>query len=77
MNKICLYLCFCCARKRKNVQNILLDEGMKVIKENLDLLNIFQKISKMKENDEIKEQMIDMSQECKYNLQSIDIEKEI
>ncbi len=74
MNKICLYLCFCCARKRKNIQNILIDEGMKVIKEYLDIINIFKKIhklEKMKENNEIKEEIIEMTEECKNNLSII------
>ena len=40
-NKFCTYCCFLCIRKRKNMQNVLLDEGMKVITEKLDILNLF------------------------------------
>ena len=41
---------------------------MRIVKENLDIMNIFKKIykvEKIKENDEIKETIINMSEECK------------
>ena len=43
-SKMCIYLCFLCVRKRKNIQNILLDEGMKVITEKLDIMNLFKNL---------------------------------
>ena len=44
MNYCCIYFWFCFARKKKNIQNILLDECMNIIIENLDIMNIFKKI---------------------------------
>ena len=39
-----IYFGFLFIRKRKTIENILLDEGMSVIKEKLDIFNIFDKI---------------------------------
>ena len=71
-NKFCLYLCFCCVRKRKNVENVLIDEGMKIITEKLDLMNLFKILYKEEKNQTIiqkKFEVIDMSEKCKYELQ--------
>ena len=76
INKCILCLCFLCFKKRKNVQNILLDEGMAIITQYLDVINIFKKLFRdgkiqetlQKENDDI----IDMSEECLYKLNKID-----
>ena len=46
INKFCLYFCFLCVRKRKNMENILLDEGMKIIIKKLDIINIFKNLCK-------------------------------
>ena len=54
-----------CAKRRKNVQNILLDEGMAVIAQNLDVVNIFNKIYRDgKFEDIIKNNSLKMSDEC-------------
>ena len=71
LNWFFLYCCFCCVRKRKNLQNILIDEGMDLIKKNLDLQNIFKKmqiVDNMEDNIKIKWHIVDMSEECKYNM---------
>ena len=56
MNKAYVILSFCFIRKRKNVHNILLDEGMKIFSENMDIINVFKKSmelgEKSKENIE-------------------------
>ena len=44
INRTCLYICFFYVRRRNNLQNILLNEGMKLIIEKLDLLNLFRTI---------------------------------
>ena len=67
--KICC--CFLCARKFKNIQNILLDEGMRIIMEKLDIIYMFKNImkeDKIQENYDFKSIQIDMSDECKKNL---------
>ena len=69
-NKFCTYFCFLCVRKRKNIQNVLLDEGMKIITEKLDLMNIFKKLyrdEKLQEKENISD-VIEMSDKCKKNL---------
>ena len=38
MKCYCVYFWFCFARKKKNIQNLLIDEGMKVIIEKLDII---------------------------------------
>ena len=67
-------LCFLCARKRKNIQNILLDEGMKIIIEKLDIINVFKKLyrdEKLQSKIETKEEIIEMSEDCKKNLHDL------
>ena len=77
LNRACIYCCFLCARKRKNLENILLDEGINIICEKLDLINLFQKISKIDNLENIQEKVGDnniysiMSNECKENLLSL------
>lgn len=74
VNKFYIYLCFLCARKRKNIQNILLDEGMKIIIEKLDIMNLFNKIyrdEKLQEKLDEKDEYIEMSDECKTKLYEI------
>ena len=43
INKACIYLCFCCVRRQNSIQNILLNEGMDLISQRLDVFNIFEK----------------------------------
>jgi len=69
LNKCCIYLCFLCAKRMKNAQNILINEGMSVITQNLDILNIFNKIYRDgKIEDIIKNHTIKMSDECIHRL---------
>ena len=67
------YLCFICLRKRKTMQNFLIDEGMRLVSQYLDVINLFKKsfretllIEKIKE-----ENVIEMSDECKENVQKV------
>ena len=71
INRACLYICFFYVRRRKNLQNILLNEGMKLIIEKLDLLNLFRTIYRdEKIHLKIKnEDLINMSKMCKKNLE--------
>lgn len=70
INKICIYLCFLCVRNRKNTENILLNEGKKLIMEKLDIRNIFKKLYRDDENLN-DEKGINMSETCKNSLQEI------
>jgi len=49
--KICC--CFLCARKFNNFQNLLLDEGMEIIMQKLDILYIFKKIVREEKMEKI------------------------
>ena len=75
LNKIFLCFCFCCARKTKNIKNFLLEEGMSIIKDNLDVLNIFKKLfrdGKLQEKFKNKEDdTIGMSDECSKQISNI------
>ena len=74
LNKLCVYFCFFLVRKRKNIQNILLDEGIQIIHEELDISNIFKKLHKEKGNKDIKDNndnIINMSYKCKKNLEKV------
>jgi hypothetical protein len=74
VNRFYASLCFLCARKRKNIQNILLDEGMKIIIEKLDIINVFKKLyrdEKLQSKIETKEEIIEMSEDCKKNLHDL------
>ena len=66
--------CFLFVRKRRNLDNVLLDEGINLICEKLDVLNLFDKIYKAEQTQEkVEENDIYevMSKECKMNLLSI------
>ena len=74
INKACLYCCFLFARKRKNLDNVLLDEGINLVCEKLDVLNLFDKIYKVEQTlEKVEENDIFevMSKECKIKLLSI------
>ena len=73
INRTCLYICFFYVRRRNNLQNILLNECMKLIIEKLDLLNLFRTIYRdEKIHLKIKnEDLIDMSKICKKSLDVI------
>ena len=71
INRAYIYLCFCCIRKRKKIYNYLLDEGMNIISEKIDIFNIFDKMYKYEEITEKVEinKTIKMSDICKLKLQ--------
>ena len=74
MNRACIYCCFLCVRRRKNVENILLDEGINIICERLDVINIFHKIYRIENMEHIQKKVggnyiySPMSNECKTKL---------
>ena len=45
-NKFCFYLLFFCYTKRKKKENIFLEEGVNIIRRNLDIIKIFKEINK-------------------------------
>ena len=68
-NKTCIYLCFCCVRRQKSIQNILLNEGMDLISQRLDIFNIFEKMYKYEQkNEPLDNRIIPMSYECRRKI---------
>ena len=67
------YFCFLFIRKFKNMQNVLLDEGMKLITDELDIRNIFKNMLLIKKCNEqyILEDKLKMSEECQKKLTNI------
>ena len=73
MSRAWLYICFLCVRRRKIIQNVLLDEGMNIISNKLDIFNIFDSLCmEEKINEKLwKHECIEMSDECKARLERI------
>ena len=72
-SKVDKFVCFFCTRKRKNLQNILIDEGMELVSEYLDVINIFKRahlenklLGKIDNED-----FIETSDECKKGVQKV------
>ena len=71
INKFFIVFAFCCIRKRKNVNNYVLEEGLRLIGKRLDIINIFKRLYYdekaqkfyMKDSEEIA-----MSAKCKEKL---------
>ena len=71
-NKFCKYFCFFYTRKRKQLENTLLDEGMKIVIDQLDIMNIFRKIYRNDLQDSLrKEEVFEMSETCKIYLHNL------
>ena len=71
INNFFVIFAFCCIRKRKNVNSYILEEGLNIIKERLDILNIFKKLyceEQILEVYKIKKNEIKMSDDCKIKL---------
>ena len=81
INKIFIYLCFCCIRKRKDINSILLNECINIIIEKLDILNIFRKLHydeiMQVKSTSFKEDTIVISDICRQRLQNLQKNNEI
>ena len=67
VNKLFLCFCFFCIKKRKNIKNILIEEGIRMVKEKLDIFYLFRKLFR----DENIEDKFEMSDKCKQNIKEI------
>ena len=75
LNKFFVHICFCCIRLPKNMNNILLDEGMRVIVEQLEIFNLFMKLykeEKYQRNIDLKAYQIEMSDEFKKHYKELE-----
>ena len=74
ITRACIYLFFCCARRRKIMQNILIDEGMFIISQRLDVFNIFEQLyknEKILDKEKVKKtDIIEMSDICKLKMKT-------
>ena len=73
IKRSCIYFLFCYVRRRKTTENILLDEGMSIIAEKMDIFNIFEKMFKYEEIKVINKKIIEMSDESKIKLKNLDL----
>ena len=75
LNRACVYLLFCYARRRKIIDNVLIDEGMDFISKRLDIFNLFETIYKVElRNEKLNNKIISMSDECKARLKLLELE---
>ena len=71
INKFFIVFAFCCIRKRKNINNYVLAEGLNLIEKRLDVFNIFKRLyydEKVQRSYMIGEEEFAMSEECKEKL---------
>ena len=71
INKFFIVFAFCCIRKRKNINNYVLVEGLNLIGKRLDVFNIFKRLyydEKVQRSYMIGEEEFAMSEECKEKL---------
>ena len=72
LNRACIYLWFCFARRRRITDNVLLDEGMDIISRRLDIFNLFEKMYKAEQrNEPLLNKTFSMSSECKRCLKLV------
>ena len=71
INLGCIYFCFCCARKKKNYQNLMLDEGMKMVIDEIDLFTMFKKLYNIKNKILYNEKCISMPKYLSVNLEEL------
>ena len=72
INKFFIIFAFCCIRKRKNINNYVLDEGLDLIAKRLDILNIFKRLyydEKIQKNYMNETEEFTMSDVCKKKLE--------
>ena len=69
LNKLHFLLCYIFTKRKKNMKNILLEEAIRIIKDKLDIQNIFKKIYLQEINSlDINKNYIEMSDECKNKI---------
>ena len=76
LNNFLVYFGFCFIRKRKNVDNVLLDEGLSIITEKLDILNILKNLllnENIQKNIKCEFEEIKFSEECSKTLEELNV----
>ena len=69
VNKCFNCLCFLCARRKKSLENTLIDEGMGIVMDKLDIINLFRiLLIDEKTKEKLKTETFEMSDACKVNI---------
>ena len=72
LNRACIYLWFCFVRRNRNINNVLINEGMDLISRRLDIFNIFEKMNKAEErNEPLLNKIFSMSDESKRGIKLV------
>ena len=74
INIFCTYLCFCCRRNKEVLTNTLFEESMEIIREKLDILNIFRNmyyLDYLKEKDGFIYDVHKLSDDAKDKLKQV------
>ena len=75
MNRACIYFWFCFVRRRRIMENVLLNEGMDLISRRLDIFNIFEKIYRAEQrNEPLLNKSFPMSNECRTGVKLVQLE---
>ena len=75
INRACIYLWFCFVRRRRIMENVLLNEGMDLISRRLDIFNIFEKVYKAEQrNEPLLNKSFPMSNECRTGVKLVQLE---
>ena len=75
INRACIYFWFCFVRRRRIMENVLLNEGMDLISRRLDIFNIFEKVYKAEQRKEpLLNKSFPMSNECRTGVKLVQLE---
>ena len=74
LNRCCVYFCFCFARRRKILTNVLINEGMDLISCKLDIFNLFDKMYKADQTIiPLLQKKLPFSDDCKNGLKFVNL----
>ena len=72
VNKFFNCFCFLCARRKKTLENTLIDEGMGIVMDKLDIINLFRILLRdQKSKEKLKTETLEMSDDCKVNIHNM------
>ena len=75
LNRFCVYFCFCFTRRRKILDNVLINEGMDLISSHLDIFNIFDKMYRAEQAKiPLIQKTLPFTDDCKNGLKFIRLE---
>ena len=72
INKIFFYFCCLFVKRRKNIENILFEEGIKLFSNKMNVIDIFRNLTKADETKNFSK-MIEMNDSCKEIINKFEI----